>query len=109
MTIYDRIKERRIELGMSQAELAQRVGYHGKSVISKVENGERDISQTMIVKYAEALGVTATYLLIGENAEQSTPQKINNRVNEFISLFTQLTDEQQKMLIAQMKGLLSNQ
>ena len=29
------------------------------------------------------------------------------RVSEFIDLFTQLSDEQQRMLIMQMKGLLS--
>lgn len=105
MTIYDRIKARRIELGMSQSELARRVGYHGKSVISKVENGERDISQTMVVKYAEVLGVSVTYLLVGEENSDKTVE--NENITEFINLFSQLSDEQQKMLIMQMKGLLS--
>lgn len=63
MTIYERIRERRIALGMSQQELALRVGYESRSAISKVENGERDISQSMIGKYAEALGVSPAYLL----------------------------------------------
>ncbi len=67
MTIYDRIRQRRIELNMSQEELAKKVGYAGKSVISKVENGERDIGQSMIIKYAEALDVSPVYLLLGES------------------------------------------
>lgn len=58
MTIYERIKELRIKSGMSQADLAKKVGYEARSAISKVENGERDISQSMIEKYAEALNVT---------------------------------------------------
>ena len=67
MTIYERIRELRLAKQMSQYELAKKVGYEGRSAISKVENGERDISQSMIEKYAEALGVTPTYLLYGED------------------------------------------
>ena len=67
ITIYERIKNLRLTLGMSQAELAKRVGYEGRSAISKVENGERDISQSMIEKYAKALNVSPTYLLYGNN------------------------------------------
>lgn len=66
MTIYERIKALRIERGMSQSELAKKVGYEGRSAISKVENGERDISQSMIKKYADALGVTCIYLMYGD-------------------------------------------
>lgn len=74
MTIYERIKQLRLQLGMSQAELAKKVGYEGKSAISKVENGERDISQSMIIKYAEALHVTPSYLLTGSDSDtQSHP------------------------------------
>ncbi len=69
MTIYERIKELRIQKNMSQQELASLVGYVGRSAISKVENGERDISQSMIVKYASALGVTPTFLLYGEELD----------------------------------------
>lgn len=54
---------------MSQEELAKLVGYEGRSAISKVESGERDISQSMIAKYASALGVSPTYLLFGEEAD----------------------------------------
>lgn len=67
MTIYERIRALRVALGMSQYDLAKKVGYEGRSAISKVENGDRDISQSMIIKYAEALGVTPTYLLNGED------------------------------------------
>lgn len=48
---------------MSQDELAKRVGYVGRSAISKVENGERDISQSMIEKYAKALDVSIAWLM----------------------------------------------
>ena len=86
MTIYDRIKELRIKRGLSQLDLALLVGYKGRSAISKVENGERDISQSMIIKYADALKVTPAFLLYGEEfdeQEQNTPvtENSNRSVN----------------------------
>lgn len=75
MTIYERIKSLREALGMSQDELARKVGYKGRSAISKVESGSRDISQSMIEKYANALGVSPTFLLYGtETNTHEDPQ-----------------------------------
>ncbi len=73
MNMYDRIKMFRIARGMSQEELAKKVGYKGRSAISKVENGERDISQSMIKKYASALGVAPEQLLWDDEQEKPTP------------------------------------
>ncbi len=75
MTIYERIKFLRIQKNMSQQQLAHLVGYEGRSAISKVENGERDISQSMIVKYATALGVSPSYLLYGDEAYRNDEDK----------------------------------
>ena len=61
--LYENIKKRRIELNMSQQELAEAVGYSGKSMISQVENGLIDLSATMIVKFAEALQIEPGDLL----------------------------------------------
>lgn len=113
MNIYDRIKAERIKLGLSQTELAQRVGYHGKSAISKVERGERDISESMLMKYAEALNVSPQYLLLGEDVSETQQIPVatqsNGRLDEFVELFGKLTSEQQALIISQIKGILSNQ
>jgi len=80
VTIYDRIKQLRILKGMSQDELAARVGYQGRSAISKVESGARDISQSMIKKYADALGVSPEYLLCGEGTPSTVRIPVYGRV-----------------------------
>ena len=108
MTIYDRIKMLRTAQGMSQGDLAKKVGYVGRSAISKVESGDRDISQSMIAKYADALGVSPTFLLYGEEETPADASK-GGRVDEFVKLFQQLTDEQQILIISSIKGILSNQ
>lgn len=43
-----KIKEAREFLGMTQEELAKKLGYRGKAAISKIETGVADISQTRV-------------------------------------------------------------
>ena len=57
------IKERRLDLGLTQEQLAQKLGYKSKSTINKIELGINDISQRKIIKFADALGTTASYLM----------------------------------------------
>lgn len=54
-TTGQKIKERREELGMSQQELANRVGLKTKSAISLIENDKRGIDKDLLVKFANAL------------------------------------------------------
>lgn len=61
--VYERIKKRRLALGLTVEQLAKQMGYKSKSSVSKVENGRLDITQSMVDKYAVALGVTTAYLL----------------------------------------------
>ena len=63
MTIGERIKWMRTVRGWSQYELAVKMGYQDRSAISLVETNKRGIDAELIVKYAEVLGVTPTYLL----------------------------------------------
>ncbi len=58
-----RIKARRQELRMTQDQLAEKIGYHGKSSISHIEKGDFDMSQSKIVAIAEALQTTPDYIL----------------------------------------------
>lgn len=74
MTIYDRIKEKRIELNMTQEELADKMGYKSRSAINKIEKGLRDINQTQIAKFAEVLNTSPCYLMGWTS--NPTPQKV---------------------------------
>lgn len=53
----------RKNLGMTQEELAARVGYKTKSAINKIELGVRDLPQKKIAVFAEALGVSPGVLM----------------------------------------------
>lgn len=57
MTIGEIIRERRIELEISQDELAKKVGYTNRSSIARIESGEIDLPYSKIVAIASALSV----------------------------------------------------
>ena len=59
--LSNRIKERRAEPGLTQAELAQRVGVTRKTV-NTVENGVFTPSSILAIKLAEALGLSVEQL-----------------------------------------------
>ena len=68
MHIGERIKARREELGLTQDELAKRMGYTSKSTVNKVEKGINDVTQSNIIKYADKLDTTVAYLMGWEDS-----------------------------------------
>ena len=69
--IYTRIRTRREELGLSQEELAARMGYKSKSSINKIEMGVNDIPQSKVLAFAKALDTSTAYLMGCEDASPS--------------------------------------
>lgn len=63
ISLYSNIKSRRIELGMSQEELAHKVGYTDRTSIAKIEAGKVDIPQSKIIAFAKALNISAADLM----------------------------------------------
>lgn len=63
MTIGERIKYLRTSLNMTQDELAKLTGYKSRSSIQKIEAGERDITQSTIVSFANALKVSPSEIM----------------------------------------------
>jgi len=59
--LLNKLKERRTELGLTQAELADRVGVTRKTV-NTVENGVFTPSATLAIKLAQALNVPVEQL-----------------------------------------------
>ena len=62
-SIGERICNRRKELGLTQQDLADRLGYKSKSSINKIEIGKNDLPQKKIIEIARALNTTPRYLI----------------------------------------------
>lgn len=63
MTIGERIKIKRVDLDMSQTDLAKKAGYYDKTVISRMEHAGDDISMKQVKRVAKALGVSPAFLM----------------------------------------------
>lgn len=103
MTVGDRIKKRRIELGMTQDELAAKLGYKGRTSVCVVETGGDNVTTTKVVKFAEALDCTPAYLMgwddfIDEiSAGQIDPDEIHRAI-EMYHKYQKVTPKVQGMV-----------
>lgn len=73
--IGKRIKEKRESLGMTQEELAAKLGYKNKSSIAKIETGTNDIVQSKVVEFANILDTSVAYLMGWESIPKNSPKK----------------------------------
>lgn len=70
MHIGQRVKQRRLELGLTQDELANLVGYNKRFSITRIESGQNAIPTKKLDKFAEVLHTTVSYLLGKENEDE---------------------------------------
>ena len=63
MTVGDRIRQQREAKGITQLELARRIGYTTTGAISLIESGKRDLSLDKVREIAKALDVTPHWLM----------------------------------------------
>lgn len=73
MTTGERIKQRRKELGMTQAELAKKTGYTDKSSIAVIESGKNNLRQSKIQAFADALDCDPLWLI---GLDEQEPEEI---------------------------------
>jgi DNA-binding helix-turn-helix protein len=78
MNIGERIKERRLELGMTQEELADKVGFKTRASVSRLEGGDRNIPISKLKKLAEVLDTTIGYLMGMEDNSGTITTNIGN-------------------------------
>lgn len=81
-----RIKQRRIELGLTQMELAQRMHYTSKAAICKIEKGDYNLTTERVKKLATALECEPAFLMGWTDETDKTPHDIF--VEDAIALYT---------------------
>ena len=106
--IGENIRRKREELGLSQDELATRVGYRHRTSINKIELGINDLPQNKIVKFAEALQTTPAVLMGWVDEETSKKNdarasiafqsSYDKKLFEMIKKISKLTPEQRKIV-----------
>ena len=77
-----RVRDRRKALGMTQLDLALKMGLKSKQAICHIESGDRNLKQSQVMALAEAMNVTPAYLLGWEDTER---EQINQEINDILS------------------------
>lgn len=106
MTLGQRIEERRSALGISQAELARRVGIR-QSTLNSLVNGDSRSSRS-IVDLARELHTTPEYLL-GKSDDPAgsapSPADLPARDRELLKVFDSFKGSERSFLVEMMKAL----
>ena len=77
LELYKNIKKYRLEMKLSQSELAKRTGYTDRSSIAKIEKGDVDLPQSKIMIFASALNVSPGVLMGDTGIEPASHQTHN--------------------------------
>lgn len=82
-TLGERIRERREELGMTQAQLAERIGVK-EATISRYESGDiTNPPQERIAKMLDALKIDANYLMDWESDDTAEQGELDLMREEY--------------------------
>ncbi|HAC61281.1 MAG TPA: hypothetical protein DCF66_03830 [Lachnospiraceae bacterium] len=104
-TTGQKIKERREELGMSQQELANRVGLKTKSAISLIENDKRGIDKDLLINFANVLdypieklaeprkGLVVKFNTKGVSRKLFGTQDFKELVNDYLDQVINMTED----------------
>ena len=95
MTIGERIRRRRIELGMSQDELAKRLGYKDRSTISYIEKNGGNLQMSKVEEIAKILEMPPEVLMgWGESEDEVV---LTSREQKMLALFRTLNADGQEV------------
>ncbi len=97
--IAERIKQARLDKGMTQDELAKALGLKSRSSINKIEKDTYELGLDRIKKIAKVLDVDPDYLVFGDSGDKK---------EEIERLFSQLTDSQQNAVLAFLRTILED-
>lgn len=76
----ENVREQRKSMGLTQEELAKKLGYSSAAMISKLEKGQTDIGNDRLSLLVDIFHVDARVLLFGGNVQESTSDKIHQAV-----------------------------
>ena len=109
-TVGENILLMRKALGLTQEELAKRMGYKSKSTINKIELGINDIPQSKIAQFAEVLCTTPARLMGWDEEETNSPEepRLTEGEKMLIELFRRVPEDQQALVLQMIRAALGS-
>jgi transcriptional regulator with XRE-family HTH domain len=102
-TLGQRIKATRKERGLTQKELAQRMGFSYQQ-LNKYEGGFNVPSADLLQRFAQELDVSADFLLTGQHPNTASPS--NLRLAERLRIAEQFPADDQETVIKLLDAMI---
>ena len=105
MTIADRIRNRRIELGLSVDDLAKKLNKNRATVYRYESNYIKTYSPDVMEALAQALDTTPSYFYGYENNQFSSDSSVSSDEHRLISSYRSLNPHGQELLLERAEEL----
>ena len=92
-----RVREARIAKGLTQDEVAEKMGYTSRTTINKIEMGINGVPNSKLSLLAEILNVDISYLLVGDNKKESALLTLTSKDGKVKTM--QITDKQYDIML----------
>jgi len=103
----DRLKQLRIQKGLSQAELGNSIGLHYNH-ISRYERGESKPTAKSLKALAECLGVSTDYLYDGQEEDAAFADFKDRDLLNLFKKVENLSDKDKEMVKTFLEALVTN-
>lgn len=107
-TMGMRVRKLRLDAGMTQQELALKMGRTSRSYVNKLELGHNDFSHTEAAMLSEIFSVSPAYLVLGltdDEPAQKSSTYTSETDKELLSHFHKLTDYGKQTAIKRVKEM----
>ncbi len=105
--LHQRLKELREESGMTQDDLAAKIG-KSQNVVSNIERGLSKVTDDYIAKFAEIFNVTPDFLFgLTDAKRRSYTSFLNADEHDLIDGFRKMNKSQKRILLGKMEELLA--
>jgi len=105
--IYERLKEIRLKLGISQVEFSKQI-YVSKSLYGEIEIGNRNVNERIIHLISTGFNVNKEWIKTGKGEMFNSPPP-DMRLEKLIDIYNQLDGKLRDCLIEQSSILLKLQ
>lgn len=102
-TVAERLREAREASGLSQGQIAKKLGWH-RPTVSEIEAGRRKVSSDELVEFSRLYGVTVEWIVTGTHGDDSSDARLLLAARELSKMSEPDLDRLMKMLRMLRKG-----
>ena len=104
-SIGERVRMLRVQKGMSQEELARKLRFGSRSMVSEFESGKRALSSANVIDYASFFDVSSDWILFGSGDKEK--KEYATEVDAMLQAFYSIRNPRARKIAIQQVRVLS--